>query len=445
MTALRGSANDLAIANEAQDEGAVPGSAALPPRGAGPWDGAFAPETRNPFASGHFTRWWIASIVAGTGVGIQAVTVPLFIRDRVDTDLRALAISGALIAQTLPGALLALVGGAVADRVERRRILVRTYGVAALVSTLYLVLSGLNVREIWPVFLLAAVVGSAGAFTNPARQSMLPQLLTRTQLQNGVIFGTMGFMASLQFLGPSIAGMVVDLRGLTTAFALEVVLLVLGATFFSRIHTDQPAPTGRNVLGDLTDGLGYVRRNPTLLALLLLATVPGVFFIGPFGVTIALVVPDVLHASDKWVGLLWGCFGIGVFAGSVILTLRPIPRRGLAVCLANVVGGLVLVVYGRSKALPLSATALVVWGLGASVFINYVVTLLQELTDSRMMGRVMSMYSLAFFIAMPIGYAQAGAITNAFGPEATLVSSGAAATAIGLGCLALARRVRALP
>ena len=409
-----------------------------------PPDDAAAPETRNPFASRHFTRWWIASVVAGTGVGIQAVTVPLFIRDRVDTDVRALAIAGALIAQTLPGALLALVGGAVADRVERRRILVRTYGVAALASTLYLALSGWNVREIWPVFLLAALVGSAGAFTNPARQSMLPQLVTPTQLPNGVIFGTMGFMASLQFLGPSIAGLIVDTSGLTAAFALEVVLLTLGAAVFSRIRTDQPTPTGRNVFGDLTDGLRYVRRSPTILALLLLATVPGVFFIGPFGVTIALVVPDVLHASDKWVGLLWGCFGAGVFAGSVILTLRPLPRRGLAICLANVVGGLVLILYGLSETLLLSAVVLVAWGLGASVFINYVVTLLQQLTEPRMMGRVMSMYSLAFFIAMPIGYAQAGAVTNAFGPEVTLVSSGAVATAIGLGCLALVRRIREL-
>jgi len=128
----------------------------------------------------------------------------------------------------------------------------------------------------------------------------------------------------------------------------------------------------------------------------------------------------------------------------VILTMRPLPRRGLAICLANVVGGLVLILYGLSETLLLSAVVLVAWGLGASVFINYVVTLLQQLTEPRMMGRVMSMYSLAFFIAMPIGYAQAGAVTNAFGPEVTLVSSGAVATAIGLGCLALVRRIREL-
>jgi len=383
-------------------------------------------------------------MVAGTGVGIQAVTVPLFIRDRVALEDRALAISAALVAQTLPGALLALVGGTLADRVERRRILLRTYSIAALVSTLYVGLSGFHARSIWPVFPLAAVVGSAGAFTNPARQSMLPQLVTRAQLQNAVIFGTMGFMAALQFLGPTLAGLVVDFWSLTVAFACEVVLLTAGAALFSRIRTDQPTPTGRNVLGDLVDGVRYVVRKPALLELLLLATLPGAFFIGPFAVTIPLVVPDVLHATDKWIGILWGCFGAGVFLGSLLLTLRPLGRRGLAVCLANFSGGVVLVLYGSSHVLPLSIGTLLLWGLGASVFINYVVALLQQHTDPRMMGRVMSMYSLVFFISMPVGYAQAGLVTHQFGPQATLVSSGVAAAAIGLLCLALARSVRAL-
>jgi MFS family permease len=402
------------------------------------------PESRNPFAAAGFTRWWLASLIAGTGLGIQAVTVPLFLRGRVDLELRAIAIASALIVQTLPGALLALVGGAVADRIERRRILVRTYGVAALVSSAYVLLSGFDVRTIWPVFPLAALVGSAGAFTNPARQSMLPQLVSRAQLQNGVIFGTMGFMASLQFVGPTLGGLLADGGGLTSAFSAEVVLLVLAASLFARIRTDQPTPTGRTVLGDLADGVRYVRGQRALRWLLLLGTVPGVFFVGPFAVTIALVVPDVLHASDKWVGILWGCFGAGVFIGSLLLARWPLPRRGLAICCANVAGGVVLMAYSQSKVLPLSAALLLVWGLGAAVFINYVVALLQEHAEPRMMGRVMSMYTLVFFVSMPLGYAQSGLLSSAFGPQTTLLASGFLAAAIGLACLALLEPVRAL-
>jgi MFS family permease len=409
--------------------------AAAPPHG---------PPGRNPFASPGFARWWLGSMVAGTGVGIQSVTVPLFVRDRVEPDARALAIAAALVAATLPAALLSLLGGAVADRIERRRILVRTYAIAAVVSTLYVALCLLDVRAIWPVFPLAAIVGSAGAFTNPARSSLLPQLVTRAQLQNGVILGTMGFMAALQFLGPSVAGLTVDARGLTSAFALEVALLMAGAAVFAGLRTGAVPPTGRDVFADLADGLRYAARHPALRSLLLLALVPGVFFIGPFAVTIALQVPEVLGASDKWVGLLWGCFGAGVFAGSLALTLWPLPRRGLAVCLSNIAGGAVLVLYGLSSSLPLSAALLVVWGVGASVFMNYVVALIQEHADPAMMGRVMSMYSLAFFVSAPAGYAQAGVVTRLFDPQTTLVSSGVAALAIGVATLLFARTLRAL-
>ena len=387
-------------------------------------------ESRNPFMAPRFTTWWIGSIVSGTGIGIQTVTVPLFVRDRVALDDRGLAIAAALIAGTLPGALLSLFGGTLADRVERRRILVRTYGIAAFVSMLYVLLSGLDVRAIWPIFPLAAIVGAASAFTNPARQSMLPQLVSRSQLQNGVIFGTMGFIATLQFLGPSVAGLVVDSRGLTTAFGLEVVMLAMGAAIFWGVRTPPPVPTGGTILGDLVDGLRYVRREPHILGLLLLGTVIGVFFIGPFSVTVPIMVPDVLGASDKWVGLLWGCFGGGVLMGSIALTLRPLPRRGLAICLTVLIGGILYVMYGSSESLALSAGIQVVAGVNASIFMNYVVALLQEHTDPRMMGRVMSMYSLAFFASMPIGYAQAGVVTNVFGPQACLISSGILAAAI---------------
>ena len=404
-----------------------------------------AGESRNPFHAPGFSRWWLASLFAGTGAGINSVALPLFVRDRVADEARALAIAGALVATTLPGVVLSLVGGAVADRIERRLILATTYSIAVAISLVYVALAGLDVRSVWPIYPLAMLVGSAGAFTNPARSSMLPLLVTRAQLQNGVILGTtLGFVASLQLIGPMLGGVIADARGLVAAFATESALLAIAALLFSRIRTGETQASGGSIRGALHDGLAYVRGHPTLRGLLALSLVPGVFFIGPFAVTVPLLVPDVFHASDKWVGILWACFGGGVVAGSIALTLRPFPRRGLALCITNLTGGLILVAYGASGSLGLSAAILVAWGIGASVFMNYVVALLQEHTEPRMIGRVMSMYSLAFFLAMPVGYAQAGAITTWFGPQTTLLANGVAAAAIGLACLVGARSVRSL-
>ena len=399
---------------------------------------------RNPFAAPRFPRYWLASLGAGTGLGTLTVTVPLYIRDRVALEDRPVAIAAALVAQTLPGAMLALLGGALADRVERRVVLVRTYGTVAAVSTLFAALVALDVRVAWPIFPLAIIVGSAAAFTNPARQSLVPQLVSREQLQNGVIFANMGYMAAFQFVGPTAAGFAVDLAGLAFAFALEVALLAIAAALFAGVRTPPPQPSGSRIGEDLRAGVRYVASEPALRGLLLLGTVVGVFFIGPFAVTVPIVVPDVFGESDRWVGILWGCFGAGVIAGSIALTLRRVPRRGTAVCAANVSGGIVLCLYSQSETLWLSVALLFVWGLGAAVFLNYVIALLQELADPPMMGRVMSMYSLAFFASTPIGYAQAGAVTSAFGAEATLLSSGVVSAAIGVWCLARWRAVREL-
>ena len=400
--------------------------------------------TRNPFTSPRYRQWLTASIISAGGVGITNVTVPLFIRDRVSEDLRAIAIAAALISLTLPGALLTLVGGTFADRIERRRILVRTYSVAAMVSVAYVLLSAFDAGFIWPVFFLSAIVGACNAFGQPARQSMLPHIVSRTQLQNGVIFGMMGFMAMLQFLGPTIGGLLADLAGLTTAFSVEVVLLFIAAFVFSRIVTEQPPPTGRSVLNDLVGGLRYVRSHTAILGLLCLGAIPGIFFIGPFAVTIPLVVPDILERSDKWVGILAGCFGAGVVIGSIILAIRPIPRRGPAILYSCVAGGAVLVVYGLSDALLLSMATLFVWGLGASVFINYAATLIQENTDPAVMGRVMSMYFLSFQLSLPIGYALSGVLVSVFGIREALIGNGVVAIVIGALCLIFLREVRAI-
>ena len=402
-------------------------------------------ETRNPFATPVYRSWWAASVVAGTGVGIQAVTVPLFIRDRVSEGHRPLAIAAALICQTLPGAALALFGGVVADRVERRRILVRSYAVAAAVSLIYVALAGAEASVVWPVFILAAIVGGAGAFTNPARQSMMPQILRPSQLQNGVILGTMAFMATLQFGGPTLGGFLADGPGLTFAFATEVLMLAAAALLFSRIATDMPVPTGRSVRADLVEGLRYVRRSTALTGVLALGTVPGVFLLGPFAVTVVIFVQDVLKESDKFVGILWGCFGAGIVVGSVLLTVIRPPRRGLMLCSSVLMGGLFMGLYGFSSSLPLNMLFLFISGiLGPAIFINFAVALLQENTERQMMGRVMSMYGLAFTASTPIGYAQAGVMTTFFGPQVTIVVSAIAALSIGIAAMLFLRPVTRL-
>ena len=406
---------------------------------------ATAGEARNPFRVRGYVIWLIASVLAGTGVGIQAVTVPLFVRDRVSDDHRALAIAAVLVCQNAPAALFALVGGVVADRVERRRILVRTYGVAALVSVGYVLLSSSETRWIWPAFVLSAIVGSAGAFTNPARQSMVPQIVSRAMIQNAAIFGTMAFMATLQFAGPALGGVLVDGPGLSFAFGTEVALLAAAAMLFARIATDRPIPTGRTVFRDLADGIRYIRSQPTILSMIALGTLPGTLLMGPLTVNLPIFVPDELHRSDKFIGLLFRSMGLGIVLGSVVLASYRFPRRGPLVLLSIVFGGGMIALFSLSPSVWVAMPAMVIMGAtGPTIFINFVVALIQEHTDPRLMGRVMSVYGLSFTSSLPIGFGQAALTSTLFGPRVSLMISGLVCFAIGVACFSLMRGVRRL-
>ena len=397
-----------------------------------------APESgpRNPFVSRDYRAWLTASVVTALGVGIQIVTVPLFIRDRVEPDERAAVIAGALIIQTLPGVFLTLLGGVIADRIEPRLLLFRATAVMATVSAVYVVLSAAEITIVWPVFALSAAVGAVAAFEQPARQGVLPQMVTRPQLQNAVILGNVGFLAAGQFAGPALGGFVGGDAGLTAAFALETGLLALGALLFLTLGRYEPRVAERHdVRTELLEGLRYVRRSRNIVGLLILAAMPGIFYAGPLTVNMLLVVEDVLMLEDRWVGILFGTFGAGMIISSALMTLRPLPKRGLLLALSPIVGAPLLVLFGLSETPWLTVAALLAIGPPAAVFTNLSLALLQEQTEEAVMGRVMGVYSLMFVASAPIGYAQTGLVTSLIGPQASIVASAAAGGIAGIALL----------
>jgi hypothetical protein len=213
-------------------------------------------------------------------------------------------------------------------------------------------------------------------------------------------------------------------------------MLALAALLFARIATDKPVPTGKSVGRDLVEGLKYVSGNRSLLGILALGTVPGCFYMGPFAVTNVLLVEDVFEVSDKFVGFLWAAFGAGIFAGSVLMSVIRVNRRGLLLCSSLIGGGIFLLLYGLAPSIGLALAALVVSGiLGPAIFINYAVALLQENSEKAMMGRVMSVYGLSFQASAPVGYALAAGQVSLYGPQATIVAS--AAIIVSLGVIAV--------
>lgn len=128
----------------------------------------------------------------------------------------------------------------------------------------------------------------------------------------------------------------------------------------------------------------------------------------------------------------------------MFLTLVRPGRRGLLLCLAFLPGGLVFILYGLTENVWLGLALMIPWGLSAAVHINMMTPLIQEAAEPRVLGRVMSMSSLAFAVSTPLGLAQSGIVANAFGPEPAIIVSGALFGVVGVLCLLFLGRVRGL-
>lgn len=406
--------------------------------------GARPAADRNPFAGAGYRWWWAMTFTASVAVGLQLVSVPAYVLERTDTRFY---VALALLCQTVPTALLTLFGGATADRIGRRRILLTTLAVATATSIAYVFLALGDARAIWPVFLIAAVVGATTAFQAPARQALIGRLAPGDRLQTGVILGTLAFMGGAQFLGPAIAGVTIRLFDLTTAFALEVVLLAIAWFCASRLRgiDDGVPPPATGIIEGVKEGLRYVRADARMWQLMLLSIVPGLCFMGVAQTVFPVFARDTFGGGPDAQGLLNAGMGLGVLGGSLLLARWGVRhRRGRWILLTLPWTGLIFVLVGLSPSLWLAALLLLLSGFGAAVFINYGSTLLQTYADPRLIGRVMSLWSLCFMAAVPLGNFHSGIGIQLADPRVVLVYSGLLAAALGVIAATTLRAARSL-
>jgi MFS family permease len=400
-------------------------------------------DDRNPFASAQYRWWWGMTFATSLAIGVQLVTVPTYVLDRTDTRF---LVAVAVLCQTVPTALFTLIGGAWADRFGRGVILRVTLAVTAASVLALFLLSLAEVAALWPVFAVAAVLGTSAAFQNPARQSLINLLAPGSRLQNGVIWGTLAFMGGQAFLGPTLAGFAVDAFGLTAGFALAVALLAAAIVCALRLRgVDGVTPARGSLLTQIGDGLRYVRGEARLWQVLVLGAVPGLCYMGVTQPTFPIFSTETFDQGARGIGLLNGGMGAGVLAGSILLARwGPRTRRGLWFLAALPIGGIGFTLAGVAPTFALAVGILVLWGLGAALFINFASTLLQTYAAPAYIGRVMSIYSLCVMGAVPLGNLHAGIGLQFTDPRVVIVYSGFVSVIFGVLALLRLRAVRAL-
>lgn len=322
-----------------------------------------------------------------------------------------------------------LVGGVVADRVERRKLLMTTQAAAMVMAFLLAVLVATNLIQIWMVMLIAAGRGTMMSFNQPARQSLVSELVPAEDLQNAIALSS-ATQNLTRIIGPTIGGLLIASIGVAGAFFVNAASFVAVLYGLSQMEFGEGKAKRRNKGGmwaELKDGLRYSAGHPSLRVLLPLALLPLVFGM-PYMSMLTVFAKDVLQIGGQGLGIMTACAG----AGAVIGALRVAsdrggnPTRRMMVALACF--GACLIVFAWSPWLPLSLAALIGVGISQQSYMATNNTLIQTIVDPQYRGRVLSTMFLNRAM-VPLGTLVAGIVTSVAGPQ----------VAIGMmaGCLVL--------
>jgi len=335
----------------------------------------------------------------------------------------------------------ALIGGTVADRVERRRLLLITQSASVVTSLALgaLVVSGHVV--FWHVYVISLINATIAAFDAPGRQSLFPMLVPRGQLQNAITLNAMLFQTG-QLVGPAIAGILIARVNVAAPFFVNAVsyFAIIGGLLAMRIPPIAARTSRGSIRSELVEGLRYVRASTVLPLVLVMEATFSVF--GHNQALMTIFARDVLGAGPEGLGVLLSSIGGGAIVGMVVLILvGDIRRKGAFMLASGAVYGLTLLVFAWSRSFPLSVAVLAVLGFADATWGALRNAIAQIVAEDAYRGRVMSLILIAARGLTSASQVETGLATALVGaPGAATIG----AVAIGGALAAAATRGKAL-
>jgi MFS family permease len=373
----------------------------------------------------NYRRYFAGQVVSVSGTWMQTVA-EMWLLVKLTGSGVYVGLAPAL--QFAPVLVLGAWGGAVADRVPRRRLLMATQTLMALPALALFGLTVGGVVQVWMVFALIAVRGLVTALDNPTRQSFVSELVGPERVVNAVALNSV-VVHSARILGPATAGAVIALAGVGPCFAFNALsfgamLVALHGMDAGALRTAAPVEKGRR---QIRDALEYVRSSPALWIPLGMMAVVGTLAFN-FQVLMPLLADQTWHAGASTYALLTAAMGVGSVAGALVTGARGRVSPRLLVGAAAAFG-IVELVAASAPTLALQAAALAALGAVSVTFAAGVNSSLQLAAAPAMRGRVMSLYSIVFLGSTPIGAPLVGWLAEVAGPRSGLVLGAAAALA----------------
>jgi MFS family permease len=330
-----------------------------------------------------------------------------------------------------PTFLAAPFAGVVADRLDRRRVIVVTQ-IASMVQALLLAaLTLTGVVSLWHVMALSLALGVINGFDIPTRQSFVVEMVdNRDDLANAIALNSLMFNAA-RLIGPSVAGLLIATMGEGVCFLVNGLsyVAVLASLFAMRIAARPATPPSRHPAADFKDGFVYAARSVPIRSILLLLALTSIMGM-PYVVLLPVVAKEIIHGGAHTFGFLTGASGVGAMVAAVLLASRK-SVRGLVrvIGLAAALFGAALVAFSFSRSFWLSLPMLTVVGFGMMTEMASCNTVLQTIVPDEKRGRVMSFHTMAFMGMAPFGSLLAGLLATRIGAPNTLLVSGVACLA----------------
>ena len=373
-----------------------------------------------------FRIFWIGQLISFSGTWMQSTAQGWLVYSLTKSPFYLGLVA---TAASLPVLFFTLIGGVVADRLMKRKLLVITQTLSMIPALALAVLIDLKMVTVWQIIVFATLLGTVNAFDVPARQSFLIEMVQKGRLLNAIALNSAAFNGA-RIIGPFIAGITIASIGVaacfyvnTVSFLAAVIALLMirtrsgeGKGLSARPSPKSPTEGGLTVLfQDLGEGLSFVKGERNVLRILLLVATLSLLGI-PFVTLLPVFAEDILKVGPRGLGVLAGSSGIGALTAALFIAFRgEIERKGRLMVWAGMTFGAALLVFSLSRDYLVSGIILVFAGCGVVSFLAVANSFIQLRTPDVLRGRVMSVYALVFLGIAPLGNVVMGSVAHMVG------------------------------
>jgi MFS family permease len=388
-----------------------------------------------------FRLMWIGACTSSIGTWMQAMAQGLLVL-KLSNSAFLLGLDAFLAG--IPIFLFSLIGGVVADRIERRKVLLASQIVQMSTAATLTILVAFDLKVVWPILCLSFITGFAQAFGGPAYQALIPTLVDKEDMPNAIALQSIQFNVA-RILGPVLGGLALTKLGEVWCFGLNAVSFLAPVISLLVIKTRfLPEKTTESILFGIKEGFAFIRKQSSMEGLMVLA-----FCMTGLGVPMITFLPyfakNIFHQGPTVLTYFLSVSGLGSILGALIVAaLGNVKRKGRIALISLLALGAGIGGFALSTAIWFSCLMLFLSGAALISVFALVNSLVQLITTNEMRGRVMSIYNFAFRGGMPFGSLITGALVKNFSAPIVLAVNGALLMVVALYFLLVQRRVARL-